>query len=146
MGLSFTIAAGPRQSSHFWDTVLRDLWPYFTVSDSRFPQSGAPSPRIYVPQEQGGQVMPPGTAFPFRRLLRLTGSRWRYSNPLPHEVNSLLTSCPAYITARTAQKRRSSVAVYGPLFSRLFRGRCLATGLHVTIFSSIPILGKVAYP
>jgi hypothetical protein len=26
--------------------------------------------------------------FPFRRLLRLTGSRWRYSTPPPHRVNS----------------------------------------------------------
>jgi hypothetical protein len=36
------------------------------------------------PQEQGGSVIPPGTGFPFRRLLRLAGLRWRYSNPPPH--------------------------------------------------------------
>jgi hypothetical protein len=28
--------------------------------------------------------MPPGTVPPFRRLLRLAGLRWRYSNPPPH--------------------------------------------------------------
>jgi hypothetical protein len=35
------------------------------------------------PQEQGGPVIPPGNGFPFRRLLRLAGLRWRYLNPPP---------------------------------------------------------------
>jgi hypothetical protein len=56
MGLSFTVAAGPRQRSHSQFRVLRDSWPHFTLSDSRFPQPGGPGPRIYIPQEQGGQV------------------------------------------------------------------------------------------
>jgi hypothetical protein len=51
----------------------------------RLPQPGGSSPRIYIPQEQGGPVILPGTGFPFRRLLRLAGLRWRYSNPPPHE-------------------------------------------------------------
>jgi hypothetical protein len=38
-GLSFTIAAGPRQRSHFRIRVPWDSWPYFTVSDSRLPSS-----------------------------------------------------------------------------------------------------------
>jgi hypothetical protein len=43
--------------------------------------------RVFIsPQEQGGPVIPPGTWYPFRRLLRLAGLRWRYSNPPPHEV------------------------------------------------------------
>jgi hypothetical protein len=50
--------------------------PHFTVSDSRLPQPGGPGSRIYIPQEQGGPVMSPGTGFPFRRLLRLAGLRW----------------------------------------------------------------------
>jgi hypothetical protein len=33
------------------------------------------SSRVYIPQEQGGPVIPPGTGFPFQRLLRLTGLR-----------------------------------------------------------------------
>jgi hypothetical protein len=41
------------------------------------------SPRTYIPQEQGGPVIPPGTGFPFCRLLQLAGLRWRYSNPPP---------------------------------------------------------------
>jgi hypothetical protein len=50
----------------------------------RLPQPGGPGPRTYTPQEQGGPVITPGTEFPFRRLLRLAGLRWRYSNPPPH--------------------------------------------------------------
>jgi hypothetical protein len=40
--------------------------------------------RARFPQEQGGPVIPPDTGFPLRRLLRLAGLRWRYSNPPPH--------------------------------------------------------------
>jgi hypothetical protein len=83
MGLSFTIAAGPRQRSHSQVRVTRDSWPYFAVSDSRLPQPGGPGPRIYILQEHGGPVIPPGTGFPFRRLLRLAGLQWRYSNQPP---------------------------------------------------------------
>jgi hypothetical protein len=50
----------------------------FTISDSRLSQPGEPGPPIYIPQEQGGPVIPPGTEFPFRRLLRLAGLRWKY--------------------------------------------------------------------
>jgi hypothetical protein len=73
----------PRQRSHSWVRVAQDSWPYFTVSDSRLPQPGGPRPHIYIPQEQGGPVIPPGTVFSFRRLLRLARLRWRYSNPPP---------------------------------------------------------------
>jgi hypothetical protein len=51
------------------------------------PNLGGSGPRIYIPQEQGGPVIPPGTEFPFRCLLRLAGLRWRYSNPPPHGIN-----------------------------------------------------------
>jgi hypothetical protein len=74
-----------------------DSWPHVTVPDSRLPQPGG-SPRHWVPfssppttrratvevfdpQKQGGLVIPPGTGFPFHRLLRLAGLRWRYSIP-----------------------------------------------------------------
>jgi hypothetical protein len=33
------------------------------------------------PQEQGGPVIPPGTGFPFRRLLRRARIRWRHCAP-----------------------------------------------------------------
>jgi hypothetical protein len=50
----------------------------------RLPQPGGPGPRIYIPQEQGGPVIPLGTGFPFCRLLQLAELRWRYSNPPRH--------------------------------------------------------------
>jgi hypothetical protein len=78
-GLPFTIAAGPRQCSHSWVRFPLDSSTYFTVSDSRLPQPGGPGPRIYIPQEQGGPVILPGTEFPFHRLLRLS----RFSRPEP---------------------------------------------------------------
>jgi hypothetical protein len=51
------------------------------------------------PQWQGAPVIPPGSGFPFRRLLRLARLRCRYSNWPPHGlVFQLLT------TGRTAEK------------------------------------------
>jgi hypothetical protein len=41
-------------------------------------------------EEQGGPVIPPGTGFPFRRLLRLAVLRWRYSTPPPDERRALI--------------------------------------------------------
>jgi hypothetical protein len=95
MRLFFTIAAGPRQRSHSQVRVPRDSWPYFTVSDSRLPQPGGPGPLIFILQGQGGPVIPPGTGLPFRRLLRLVGLRWKYSNPPP--CGEILTRCPSSI-------------------------------------------------
>jgi hypothetical protein len=59
---------------------------HILLSHLSLPQPGGPGSRIYIPQEQGGPVIPPGTGFPFCRLLRLAGQRWRYSNPPPHGV------------------------------------------------------------
>jgi hypothetical protein len=78
MGPWFTIVAGPRQRSHSLVRVPQDSGPYFTVSDSRLPQPGGRGPRIHSPQEHGGPVILPTTGFPFGRLLRLAGLRWRY--------------------------------------------------------------------
>jgi hypothetical protein len=79
--LSYIIAAGPRQRSNSRALVPRGSWQYFTVSDSRLPQTGGSGPHIYIPQEHGGLVIPPNTGLPIRRLLRFTGLRCRYSNP-----------------------------------------------------------------
>jgi hypothetical protein len=48
------------------------------------PHPGRLGPRIYIPQQQGCPVVPPGTGFPFRRFVRLTGLQWRHSIPPPH--------------------------------------------------------------
>jgi hypothetical protein len=53
-----------------------------------------------VPHEQGVPVIPPGTGIPFRRLLRLTGLRRRYSIPPPHGSECLLIWTAAYIVLR----------------------------------------------
>jgi hypothetical protein len=66
-------------------------WTQDHISMSQFlrlTQPGGLGPRTYVPQEQSGPVIPPGTGFPFNRLLRLAGLRWRYSNPPAHGIVS----------------------------------------------------------
>jgi hypothetical protein len=90
MGLSFTIDAVPHQHSHSRILVPWDSGPYFTVSDLRLPQLRGPGPHIYIPQEQGGHVIPPATWFHFHHLLWHTGLWWRYWNLLPHGLNCLL--------------------------------------------------------
>jgi hypothetical protein len=58
------------------------------LSHLKLPQPGRPGSHIYIPQEQGGPVIPPCTVFPFHRLLWLTGLQWRYSNLPPHGMLS----------------------------------------------------------
>jgi hypothetical protein len=81
-GLPYTIAASPRQRIHW----VRD------------PSQIRDSPNLegQVPQEEGGPVITPGTGFPFRRLLRLAGLRWRFSNPPPRGVCKLSQSSIEY--------------------------------------------------
>jgi hypothetical protein len=52
------------------------------------PPIRSPGPRNFIPKEQGGPVILPGTGLPFRRFLLLAGLRWRYSNPPPRGVYS----------------------------------------------------------
>jgi hypothetical protein len=67
---------------------------HILLSQLRLPQPGGPGLRIYIPQEQGGPVIPPGTGLPFRHLLRLARLRRRYvrgSLYLTHADSSILT-------------------------------------------------------
>jgi hypothetical protein len=77
--------------------------------DLILPQPGRPGPRIYIPQEEGGPVIPPCTGFHFRLLLRLVGLRWRYLDPPIHGLCSTDCVCrriyPAPSSNRTAVKR-----------------------------------------
>jgi hypothetical protein len=57
---------------------------HILLSHLRLPQPGGPGLRIYIPQEQAGPVILPGTVLPSCRLLRLAELRWSYSNPPPH--------------------------------------------------------------
>jgi hypothetical protein len=70
----------------FWapGSKVRRTHGYILLSHLRLSQLRGPGPRIYIAQEQSDPVIPPGTGFAFRRLLRLVGLRWRYSNPPPH--------------------------------------------------------------
>jgi hypothetical protein len=79
------------QSSHSWAEVPQNSRPYFTVSFETPLTWRARSPYFCIPQEQGGPVIPPGTGFPFCRLLRLAGLRWRYSNPPVHGSFSVVS-------------------------------------------------------
>jgi hypothetical protein len=86
-------ALGPIQSPIQWVTSLLSpevKWPA-RETDHLPPASS----EVFIsPREQGGNFVPPGTGFPFRRLLRLTGSRWRDSNP------------PLLITSRLGRRRK----------------------------------------
>jgi hypothetical protein len=159
MDLSFTISAGPRQRSHFQVRVPRDLWPHFTVSDSKLHQPGRPGPPIYIPQQQVGPVISPDTGFPFRPLRRLAGLRWTYSTQPPHGIMwvtaipplslSLLlrptVSRPVYLGMKHSSGaynqifvtvRRLQVSRYGALF--LTRGRiCRLQLLRVLVSAFI---------
>jgi hypothetical protein len=55
-------------------------------------------PLIYIPQEQGDPVTPPGIGFHYRRLLRFAGLRWRYWTPPPQ-----LAWSPRYIASGRTQ-------------------------------------------
>jgi hypothetical protein len=128
MGLSFTIAAGPREHSHSRVRVPQHSWPYFTVSDSRLPQPGGPGPRIYIPQEKGGRVIPPGSGFCFLRLLRLAGLEWKYSNPPKSKSKSKLL----YDCRFTANRFVMASNPLRPKTRDFFRLNPLGNGPYVT--------------
>jgi hypothetical protein len=83
----------------------RNSWPHFTVSNSRLPQLGGTGPLIYIPQEQGGLIIPIGTGFPFCRLLRLAGLRLKYSTTPPHGNWFRLSCNPRYIASGRPQQK-----------------------------------------
>jgi hypothetical protein len=82
-GLTFTIAAGPRQGSHTRVQVLRDSLPYFTGVRLDTPPTWRARSLYLYPPETGwpSYTTRNWREFPFRRLLQLAGLRWRYSNP-----------------------------------------------------------------
>jgi hypothetical protein len=65
-GLSFTIATGLRQCSHFRVRLQWDSWPYFTDSDSRLPFSSPPTTRRVTVE-----VFDPTSTREFYQLQRL---------------------------------------------------------------------------
>jgi hypothetical protein len=79
------------------------------LSHLRLLQPREPGSRIYIPQEQGGPVIPPGTGYPLSLLLRLAGLRRRYSNTPPTwrawtpYIYPPGTGCPSY-TSSTSRR------------------------------------------
>jgi hypothetical protein len=53
---------------------------------------------VFISPGTGWPSYTPGTGFPLRRLLRLTGLRWWYSNPPPHRKLKLSQAKSSYIT------------------------------------------------
>jgi hypothetical protein len=43
--------------------------------------------------------------FPFLRLIRLAGSRWRYSTSPPHRWIECVLTCPPFITSRRTEQK-----------------------------------------
>jgi hypothetical protein len=54
-----------------------------------FPNLEGQVPAFISPRNRVAQLFPPGTGFPFHRLLRLAGLPWRYSTPLPHGIEDV---------------------------------------------------------
>jgi hypothetical protein len=75
----------------------------------RLPQPGGLGPRIYIPQKQGGPVITPGTGFPFRCLLQLTGLCRKYSNPPPHGVSTVKVKAKVILRLTVSQPVRPGV-------------------------------------
>jgi hypothetical protein len=63
-----------------------ELNDHIFLSHMRLPHPGRPGPRIYILQEQGSPVIPPGTGCLFRRLLRFSELRSKYSDQPPHWI------------------------------------------------------------
>jgi hypothetical protein len=67
---------------------------------------------VYIPQEQGGPVMPPGIGFPFRHLLWLAGLWWRYLTLPPHRIlNAVCVECLHKTSSHTQEKTQSVTPV-----------------------------------
>jgi hypothetical protein len=116
-----------------------------------------PKSLYLYPPEQGGPVIPPGTGFPFRRLLRLAG--WRYSTPLPYGAVSLsvflistshglhgkyrllvlrivlgVFTAPLHYNGRGTDNIKQPFYCWGVFTAGMgLPSRCLATGIHFTI-------------
>jgi hypothetical protein len=56
LGLARAVTSGPKSRTTHDHILLFHL---------KLPQLGGPGPHIYIPQEQGGPVTPPGNGFPF---------------------------------------------------------------------------------
>jgi hypothetical protein len=70
--------------------------------------------------------------FPFRRLLRLAGSRWRYSTPPPHGLLFITSGRTEYVTMSYSSSVFLCLSVAA---GTCLSNRCLAMVIFVTIFN-----------
>jgi hypothetical protein len=114
--LLFNIAAGPRQRSHSGVEVPRDWRPHILLSEIRdFPHLEGQVPVFTSPRNRLAQIYAQGTAFPFRRLLRLAGLRWRYLTATPHGPDSLPKVKVRLIVQNQSQSQSQSCFTTGGL-------------------------------
>jgi hypothetical protein len=76
LNLASTVILGPESRGTHTQILLSQ------IEDSL--NSRGPVPHIYISQKEDGPVIPPGSGFPFRRLLRLAVLQWRYLTLPPH--------------------------------------------------------------
>jgi hypothetical protein len=106
MGLSFTIAAGPRQRRHSQFRVPQDSWPYFTASDSKPPQTWGPVPRIYIPRNRVDRLYPQVLGSLFIASYDPQG----YGGSIRPRLQ--LAWGPRYIASRLTQKKTPPATVF----------------------------------
>jgi hypothetical protein len=86
MGLSLLVCA----SVVIFRSEFRGSHNHILLSQIRYsPNLEGQVPVFVYPRNRVAQLCPPDTGFPFRRVLRLAGLRWRYSTPPPHGILSL---------------------------------------------------------
>jgi hypothetical protein len=144
MGLSFTIAAGPRQRSHSQVRIPRDSWPHFTVTYSRLLYPGEPGPRIYIRRNKVARLHPQALDYWLNSILVPYITPW-HGPRIKHR--SLLSSVVSVGTCLFAKPLLSDCL---PCIC-LFRDRCLAagvvfshylaTGLHAIIIHILRFFG-----
>jgi hypothetical protein len=78
VGLPSCREEGPVQFAVTLQSKSRRTHGHISLSHLRLTQPGVPGPCIYIPQEQGGSVIPSGIGFHFCSLLRLAGLRLKY--------------------------------------------------------------------
>jgi hypothetical protein len=109
------------------------------------PPTWMPGSFISIPQEQCGPVTPPGSGFPFRRLLRFAGLRWRYSTPIPLGDRDSRQPGPSFYSF--GADHTENIAPKVPVVSCLFVAaekclprRCLV--MTASSFSTIPAFSR----
>jgi hypothetical protein len=125
------------------------------------PQPGGPDPRIFIPQEKGGPVIAPGTAFPFLASYNSQGYGRGIQTRLHYSANCLQDNSSAWTTQKTRLLSCCRGVFTAPLHSngrgvdhientvlillractlwalpskgRCLKSHCLATGLSATV-------------